>query len=87
MGVAERQKAAGFAMLLVQIFKHAKREELVALAEKFLVKILALPFQESDTLLRKLGARLVQLAGLTFLKPKIASWRFVVINFLKIFSM
>lgn len=31
----------------------------------------------SQTLLRKLGVKLVQRLGLTFLKPRVAKWRLV----------
>lgn len=33
--------------------------------------------ESNQTLLRKLGVKLVQRLGLTFLKPKVAKWRFV----------
>jgi hypothetical protein len=33
--------------------------------------------ESNQTLLRKLGVKLVQRLGLTFLKPKVASWRWV----------
>lgn len=34
--------------------------------------------ESNQTLLRKLGVKLVQRLGLTFLRPKVATWRWVV---------
>ncbi|KAJ6660483.1 hypothetical protein lerEdw1_017907 [Lerista edwardsae] len=36
--------------------------------------------ESNQTLLRKLGVKLVQRLGLTFLKPKVAKWRFVLVT-------
>ncbi|KAG8128955.1 hypothetical protein E2320_015740, partial [Naja naja] len=33
-------------------------------------------FESNQTILRKLGVKLVQRLGLTFLKPKVAKWRY-----------
>ncbi|KAL7636571.1 UNVERIFIED_CONTAM: hypothetical protein RMT77_013348 [Armadillidium vulgare] len=59
------------------IFKHGRREELYDLSFVVLEKLLivsANPF--TDTPLRKFSMKLIQRIGLTFLRPKLASWRY-----------
>uniref|UniRef100_A0A8C6YE40 Tubulin-specific chaperone D n=1 Tax=Naja naja TaxID=35670 RepID=A0A8C6YE40_NAJNA len=68
----------GMLQALAQLFKHGKREDCLPYASTVLecldnCKL----FESNQTILRKLGVKLVQRLGLTFLKPKVAKWRFV----------
>ncbi|XP_069339168.1 tubulin-specific chaperone D isoform X2 [Eulemur rufifrons] len=67
----------GTLQALAQIFKHGKREDCLPYAATVLQCLdgCRLP-ESSQTLLRKLGVKLVQRLGLTFLKPKVAAWRY-----------
>uniref|UniRef100_A0A8C9LU74 Tubulin-specific chaperone D n=1 Tax=Piliocolobus tephrosceles TaxID=591936 RepID=A0A8C9LU74_9PRIM len=67
----------GMLQALAQIFKHGKREDCLPYAATVLRCLDDCKLPESNqTLLRKLGVKLVQRLGLTFLKPKVASWRY-----------
>ncbi|XP_053767028.1 tubulin-specific chaperone D isoform X2 [Desmodus rotundus] len=67
----------GTLQALAQIFKHGKREDCLPYAATVLECLdrRGLP-NSSHTLLRKLGVKLVQRLGLTFLKPRVAKWRY-----------
>lgn len=59
------------------IFKHGKREEMLPYSKDVLLRLIATKeISSSDTPVRKLSIKLIQRIGLTFLKPKIASWRY-----------
>uniref|UniRef100_A0A8C6YG06 Tubulin-specific chaperone D n=1 Tax=Naja naja TaxID=35670 RepID=A0A8C6YG06_NAJNA len=67
----------GMLQALAQLFKHGKREDCLPYASTVLecldnCKL----FESNQTILRKLGVKLVQRLGLTFLKPKVAKWRY-----------
>ncbi|KAL1779263.1 tubulin-specific chaperone D [Sigmodon hispidus] len=67
----------GMLQALAQIFKHGKREDCLPYANTVLQCLDGCRLPESNqTLLRKLGVKLVQRLGLTFLKPKVATWRY-----------
>nr|XP_060503670.1 tubulin-specific chaperone D [Panthera onca] len=60
-----------------QIFKHGKREDCLPYAATVLERLAGCRLPCSNqTLLRKLGVKLVQRLGLTFLKPRVAEWRY-----------
>ncbi|KAM5305967.1 tubulin-specific chaperone D isoform 2-T2 [Glossophaga mutica] len=67
----------GTLQALAQIFKHGEREDCLPYAATVLECLdrCGLP-DSSHTLLRKLGVKLVQRLGLTFLKPRVAKWRY-----------
>ncbi|KAK7066938.1 hypothetical protein SK128_026750 [Halocaridina rubra] len=59
------------------IFKHGKREELLPYSQDTLSRLIASKSLTcTDTPIRKLSMKLIQRIGLTFLKPKLASWRY-----------
>ncbi|XP_006869675.1 PREDICTED: tubulin-specific chaperone D [Chrysochloris asiatica] len=67
----------GVLQALAQIFKHGKREDCLPYAATVLECLNNCRLSDSNqTLLRKLGVKLVQRLGLTFLKPKVAKWRY-----------
>ncbi|XP_040845817.1 tubulin-specific chaperone D isoform X3 [Ochotona curzoniae] len=67
----------GMLQALAQIFKHGKREDCLPYACTVLACLDSCRLSESNqTLLRKLGVKLVQRLGLTLLKPKVAAWRY-----------
>ncbi|XP_058140952.1 tubulin-specific chaperone D isoform X2 [Dasypus novemcinctus] len=67
----------GVLQALAQIFKHGKREDCLPFAASVLECLDKCRLSESNqTLLRKLGVKLIQRLGLTFLKPKVAKWRY-----------
>uniref|UniRef100_A0A670K9N2 Tubulin-specific chaperone D n=1 Tax=Podarcis muralis TaxID=64176 RepID=A0A670K9N2_PODMU len=67
----------GMLQALAQLFKHGKREDCLPYASTVLDCLDNCKLSESNqTLLRKLGVKLVQRLGLTFLKPKVAKWRY-----------
>ncbi|XP_066237763.1 tubulin-specific chaperone D isoform X2 [Saccopteryx leptura] len=67
----------GMLQALAQIFKHGKREDCVPYAATVLGCLDRCRLSDSNqTLLRKLGVKLVQRLGLTFLKPRMAKWRY-----------
>ncbi|KAM5272695.1 tubulin-specific chaperone D [Ctenodactylus gundi] len=67
----------GVLQALAQVFKHGKREDCLPYAPIVLRCLdgCRLP-DSSQTLLRKLGVKLGQRLGLTFLKPRVAGWRY-----------
>ncbi|XP_078011895.1 tubulin-specific chaperone D isoform X3 [Phascolarctos cinereus] len=67
----------GMLQALAQVFKHGTRESCLPYASTVLMCLDNCKLSESNhTLLRKLGVKLVQRLGLTFLKPKLAKWRY-----------
>uniref|UniRef100_A0AC11DKQ5 Tubulin folding cofactor D n=1 Tax=Ovis aries TaxID=9940 RepID=A0AC11DKQ5_SHEEP len=67
----------GTLQALAQIFKHGKREDCLPYAATVLQCLDSCRLPDSNqTLLRKLGVKLVQRLGLTFLKPRVAGWRY-----------
>ncbi|XP_032285686.1 tubulin-specific chaperone D isoform X3 [Phoca vitulina] len=67
----------GMLQSLAQIFKHGKREDCLPYASTVLECLEGCRLPDSNqTLLRKLGVKLVQRLGLTFLKPRVAKWSF-----------
>ncbi|KAJ8384710.1 hypothetical protein AAFF_G00199160 [Aldrovandia affinis] len=67
----------GVLQSLAQLFKHGKREDFLQYAPTVLQCLdqRQLP-ESSQAMLRKLGVKLVQRLGLTFLKPRLAKWRY-----------
>ncbi|MGH0149315.1 UNVERIFIED_CONTAM: hypothetical protein FKN15_014933 [Acipenser sinensis] len=66
----------GMLQSLAQLFKHGKRDDFLSYAPTVLQCLDNCKLSESNqTILRKLGVKLVQRLGLTFLKPKVAKWR------------
>ncbi|XP_072796049.1 tubulin-specific chaperone D isoform X2 [Vicugna pacos] len=67
----------GTLQALAQIFKHGKREDCLPYAATVLKCLDGCRLPDSNqTLLRKLGVKLAQRLGLTFLKPRLAKWRY-----------
>uniref|UniRef100_A0A7N4V772 Tubulin-specific chaperone D n=1 Tax=Sarcophilus harrisii TaxID=9305 RepID=A0A7N4V772_SARHA len=67
----------GMLQALAQVFKHGTRESCLSYASTVLECLDNCRLSESNhTLLRKLGVKLVQRLGLTFLKPRLAKWRY-----------
>ncbi|MCI4391794.1 hypothetical protein PGIGA_G00138510 [Pangasianodon gigas] len=62
---------------LAQLFKHGKREDFLQYAPTVLQCLDQKRIAEStQTMLRKLAVKVVQRLGLTFLKPRLARWRY-----------
>lgn len=62
---------------LAQLFKHGKRDDFLQYAPTVLQCLDQRRLSESrQAMLRKLGIKLVQRLGLTFLKPRLAKWRY-----------
>ncbi|NXP81874.1 TBCD protein, partial [Ramphastos sulfuratus] len=67
----------GMLQALAQLFKHGKREDCLPYAPTVLECLDNCRLSESNQMvLRKLGMKLVQRLGLTFVKPKVAKWRY-----------
>ncbi|NWZ82234.1 TBCD protein, partial [Poecile atricapillus] len=67
----------GMLQALAQLFKHGKREDCLPYAATVLECLDNCKLSEnSEMVLRKLGMKLVQRLGLTFVKPKVAKWRY-----------
>ncbi|XP_054462818.1 tubulin-specific chaperone D [Anoplopoma fimbria] len=62
---------------LAKLFKHGKRDDILQYAPAILqcLEQKHLP-ESSQAMLRKLGVKLIQRLGLTFLKPRLAVWRY-----------
>ncbi|XP_068211073.1 tubulin-specific chaperone D isoform X2 [Palaemon carinicauda] len=59
------------------VFKHGKREEMLPYSKEVLTRIIESKSTTCiDTPIRKLAMKLIQRIGLTFLKPKVAAWRY-----------
>lgn len=62
---------------LAQLFKHGKRDDFLQYAPTVLECLNQKKIAESNqATLRKLGVKVVQRLGLTFLKPRLAKWRY-----------
>ncbi|XP_013417607.2 tubulin-specific chaperone D-like [Lingula anatina] len=62
---------------LAAIFKHGKREDVIDFAPIVLEKLGECNLREvNNTILRKLAIKIVQRLGLTFLKFRVAAWRY-----------
>ncbi|GAA6218208.1 tubulin-specific chaperone D [Lates japonicus] len=62
---------------LAKLFKHGKRDDLLQYAPTILQCLEQKRLSESSqAMLRKLGVKLIQRLGLTFLKPRLAAWRY-----------
>ncbi|KAM7371735.1 hypothetical protein PAMP_008946 [Pampus punctatissimus] len=62
---------------LAKLFKHGKRDDLLHYASTILQCLEQKHLSESSqATLRKLGVKLIQRLGLTFLKPRLATWRY-----------
>ncbi|KAF3700092.1 Tubulin-specific chaperone D Beta-tubulin cofactor D Tubulin-folding cofactor D [Channa argus] len=62
---------------LAKLFKHGKRDDLLQYAPTILQCLQQKHLSESsEAVLRKLGVKLIQRLGLTFLKPRLATWRY-----------
>uniref|UniRef100_UPI0037E9BBBB tubulin-specific chaperone D n=1 Tax=Semicossyphus pulcher TaxID=241346 RepID=UPI0037E9BBBB len=62
---------------LAKLFKHGKRDDLLQYAPTVLQCLEQKHLSESSqAMLRKLGVKLIQRLGLTFLKPRLATWRY-----------
>ena len=59
------------------IYKHGKREDLIKYAPTVLATLQASELStDSNVVIQKLGVKLMQRLGLTFLKAKVATWRY-----------
>ncbi|XP_078461342.1 tubulin-specific chaperone D isoform X1 [Lampetra fluviatilis] len=73
----QEARADGMLRSLAQMFKHGKRDDFLPHASVVLRCVVKCGLLEaSNTHLRKLSIKLVQRIGLTFLKPKLAAWRY-----------
>ncbi|XP_019950061.1 tubulin-specific chaperone D isoform X2 [Paralichthys olivaceus] len=62
---------------LAKLFKHGKRDDLLQYAPTVLQCLEQRHMSESSqAMLRKLSVKLIQRLGLTFLKPRLAAWRY-----------
>uniref|UniRef100_A0A8C5E9M2 Tubulin-specific chaperone D n=1 Tax=Gouania willdenowi TaxID=441366 RepID=A0A8C5E9M2_GOUWI len=66
----------GVLQSLAKLFKHGKRDDLLQYAPVVLKCLQDKNFSGSSELLRKLIVKLSQRLGLTFLKPRLADWRY-----------
>ncbi|XP_072036691.1 tubulin-specific chaperone D-like isoform X1 [Amphiura filiformis] len=83
LGEINRESLAGMTALsgvlatLALLFKQGKREDIVQYAPVVLERIIACKLHEiENTQVHKLGIKLLQRLGLTFLKTRVASWRY-----------
>ncbi|KAJ8036756.1 Tubulin-specific chaperone D [Holothuria leucospilota] len=68
---------SGILMAMAQLFKYGKREDLEEYAPIILEKLIEYKlFDIKNTQIRKFTMKLTQRLGLTFLKAKVASWRY-----------
>ncbi|GIY26319.1 tubulin-specific chaperone D [Caerostris darwini] len=68
---------AGILSSLALLFKHGKRDDMKSYGAPILHKILECGFKDSgSSVVRKMALKLIQRIGLSFLRVKIASWRY-----------
>ena len=68
---------SGVLATLSAIFKHGKREDVVVFASSILSHLSACDLAHStSSQLRKLHIKLTQWLGVTFLPPRVATWRY-----------
>ncbi|XP_067672679.1 tubulin-specific chaperone D-like [Haliotis asinina] len=68
---------SGVLMTMALLFKQSKREDLLQYAPSVLTNVKDSNMMESgNTILRKLTIKLIQRLGLTFLKNRVAAWRY-----------
>ena len=61
---------------IAQIYKKGDRNKLLVHCTNTLVPCLSLALQNNQVIIRKLTTKLFQRIGMTFLPPRIASWRY-----------
>ena len=67
----------GALLALAAVFKHGKREDILEHAPRILTILTDSTLKESKNIqIRKLTIKIIQRLGLTFLKAKVASWRY-----------
>ncbi|KAL8610270.1 hypothetical protein ACOMHN_062002 [Nucella lapillus] len=70
-------QAVGSLATLALLFKHGKREDLLSYAPVVLSSVTQCNFMDSNnSLLRKTTTKLIQRLGLTFIKHRVAAWRY-----------
>ncbi|KAJ8733225.1 hypothetical protein PYW08_001523 [Mythimna loreyi] len=67
----------GVLAAVAAVLKHGKRDDLLPLAPKLLAWVTNQNYQQHKAMLvRKYGVKIVQRIGLTFLRPRVVSWRY-----------
>ncbi|XP_022825239.1 tubulin-specific chaperone D [Spodoptera litura] len=67
----------GVLAAVAAVLKHGKRDDLLPLAPKLLTWVTNQNYQQHKAMLvRKYGVKIVQRIGLTFLRPRVVSWRY-----------
>nr|XP_022315849.1 tubulin-specific chaperone D-like [Crassostrea virginica] len=75
--VIGNNEVSGVLTMLALLFKNGKREDLLQYAETVLQVVEKLELRKNNnTLLRKAAVKVIQRLGLTFLKARVASWRY-----------
>uniref|UniRef100_M4AEN6 Tubulin-specific chaperone D n=1 Tax=Xiphophorus maculatus TaxID=8083 RepID=M4AEN6_XIPMA len=73
----EIRKLDGVLQSLAKLFKHGKRDDFLQYAPIVLCNLEEKRLSESsEAMLRKIHIKLIQRLGLTFLKPRLAAWRY-----------
>jgi hypothetical protein len=76
-GTADRFVVIGVLLALSQIFKHGHREQLLCITPMVFEAVLErCSTSSSNTLQRHLAVKLMQRLGMTFMPPKVVSWRY-----------
>ncbi|XP_041970319.1 tubulin-specific chaperone D isoform X1 [Aricia agestis] len=67
----------GVLAAVAAVLKHGKRDDLLPYASKLLTWVTKQNYEQHKAMLvRKYGVKIVQRIGLTFLKPRVATWRY-----------
>ncbi|KAM3967151.1 tubulin folding cofactor D [Aphomia sociella] len=67
----------GVLATVAAVLKHGKRDDLLQYAPKLLESVTKQNYKQHKAMLvRKYGVKIVQRIGLTFLRPRVASWRY-----------
>ncbi|CAG9559959.1 unnamed protein product [Danaus chrysippus] len=67
----------GVLAAVAAVLKHGKRDDLLPFTPKLLEWVTTQNYQQHKAMLvRKYGVKIVQRIGLTFLRPRVASWRY-----------